>query len=424
MLSDSIDELSTTICFRKKVKAIRSAAYVNHWVHRYPGKLIPHIPRYFLEKETKENPRLVLDPFCGSGTVLVEAMLAGHNAVGIDINPLACFLSRVKTKRLDQKRLESLSNSILRKTSLPTNDIVQTHNFYGIDYWFSEDVKNKLCRIKKEIETISQSEYRDFFRLVFSSLIRKTSFADPRIPPACKSKRMRKKIENDWNPKVQALFEKTLNNAVKCHQEFLSLCVEDVNAEVINANSGKIPLSDESIDLVITSPPYINAQKYLRSTRNEILWLGLINEYERLRKMDKALVGTERVYKHEFSELIQPNILLGHKDADKLVLKIGKINWRLSLIVFKFFFRIKTVIEEMYRLLTSKAKAIIVIGNNTIGGIKVPTNKILVDMASKVGFKLERIFVDDIISRGLMTKRNKTANIINSEWVLVLHKGT
>lgn len=409
------------ICFRDACKEVPSAAYANHWIHRYPGKLIPHIPRYFLEKEIEEKSKRVLDPFCGSGTVLVEAMISGHNAVGIDINPLACFLSKVKTRKLDQGKLESHANDLISRISMANEDDIDIYDSFAIDYWFSRKVNRKLCTIKKEIESISEPYYRNFFFLVFSSIIRKASYADPSIAPACKSKRMREKIENGWNPSVYDEFKDAIKNALKCHGQFASLCSEDVDANIVEASSKRIPLSDDSIDLIITSPPYINAQKYLRSTRNEIVWLGLVNNYERLLEMDKELIGTERVYTHEYDE-IQRNISVEHGTADRVVKRIANLNWKLAVVVFKFFNGMRVVIGEMHRVLCKGSKAVLVIGNNTISGIKVPSSKILTDVAVHTGFKLSQVFVDDIVSRGLMTKRNKTANIINREWVIVLQK--
>lgn len=412
---------SVKISFRDACEQVRSAAYVNHWIHRYPGKLIPHIPRYFLERELKGKSKLVLDPFCGSGTVLVESMISGHNSIGMDISPLAQFISKVKTTRLEQERLEKHAKELVSKIYASDENEIDIPDFFAIDYWFSQEAQRKLSTIRKEIRGISQNNYRAFFYLVFSSIIRNSSFADPSIPPACKSKNMRKKIENGWEPKVYLEFENAIKEALKYQREFTLLCPEDVNTDIIMANTEEIPLSDDSVDLIITSPPYINAQKYLRSIRNETLWLRLVNSYETLLDMDRASIGTERVYKYEYDE-IQGNIFLGHKMADRLVKRIAGQNWKLALIVFKFFNRMRVVIREMHRVLREGFKAIIVVGNNTISGIKVPSSRIIADMAVDTGFKLNHIFVDDIISRGLMTRRNKTANIISTEWVIVLQK--
>lgn len=411
----------TSISFRKHVEEIRSASYANHWIHRYPGKLIPHIPRYFLKKEKTNKPMIVLDPFCGSGTVLVESMISGNNAIGVDINPLACFLSRVKTTKLDTEKLKFYSHTLLEKISAQKDEPL-VHDFYGINYWFSPEVKIQLGKIKNQIDTIEEPDYKDFFRLIFSSLVRKTSYADPRIPPACKSKRMRKKINNNWNPNVLRKFEESINNGLKYHSEFSSLCKDTVTSNVIFSSSENLPLSDESIDFIITSPPYVNAQKYIRSTRNEILWLGLAGENERLQEIDKALVGTERVYTKEHADFLNSRKSLENQVADNLVETIIEKNWKLGLVVLKFFSSMKIVLDEMYRVLAADSKAIIVIGNNTISGIKIPSHQILLDMAIENGFRLKEIYVDDIVSRGLMTRRNKTANIINREWVLVLKK--
>jgi DNA modification methylase len=408
-------------CFRDICDEVRSVAYANHWIHRYPGKLIPHIPRFFLESKLSDKNQLVLDPFCGSGTVLVEALISGNNAVGIDVNPLARFVSKVKTTKLEPETLKEYASDLLHRIHLSKENSMEIRHNPKLDYWFSEETQEKLYLIKREIEKIPQSDYCDFFRLVFSSIIRKTSYADPRIPPACKSKRMREKVQQGWVPKVFEEFEGATNQALKYHQDFWFFCSDNNEANIINANSEDIPISDCTVDLVITSPPYINAQKYMRSTKNEILWLGLIDNYEKLGEIDKSLIGTERVYRNEYNEM-QGNMSIGHRLADEVIAKIEQLDWRLALIVFNYFKKMKKVLGEIYRVLVPGHKVIIVIGNNTIAGQKVHSSKILMDLAIGQRLKLSKIYVDDIVNRGLMTKRNKTANMINREWVFLFEK--
>ncbi len=123
-------------------KEIPSTTYLTHGIHPYTAKLIPHIPRYFIEKYTEKN-EVILDPFCGSGTTLLEARLLERNAIGIDINPLAILLSKVKTTPLD---VEELKHTIqLCKENLKDGKGKIFVDFPNIDYWIWMMRKKKRC---------------------------------------------------------------------------------------------------------------------------------------------------------------------------------------------------------------------------------------------------------------------------------------
>ena len=93
----------------------------NHYIHKYTAKLIPSIPNYFIQKYSKIND-IILDPFCGSGTTLLEAKLLSRNAIGLDINPLATLISEVKCNPLDLNELSEAINSIKYRIKKNKND--------------------------------------------------------------------------------------------------------------------------------------------------------------------------------------------------------------------------------------------------------------------------------------------------------------
>ena len=96
-----------SVSFRGRDGAIGRRDFATHWIHWYPAKMFHRIPSVFLDTVDLSVPATILDPFCGSGTVLLEANLRGHQAIGIDINPMARLVSRVKTTPLDPNELES-----------------------------------------------------------------------------------------------------------------------------------------------------------------------------------------------------------------------------------------------------------------------------------------------------------------------------
>jgi len=93
-----------------------NVAYLTHTIHKYPSKFIPQIPRWAIRKYLGESSQsYVYDPMCGSGTTLLEALLHGHNSIGLDIDPLACLISRVKTTPINSKTLDKISLDIKKE---------------------------------------------------------------------------------------------------------------------------------------------------------------------------------------------------------------------------------------------------------------------------------------------------------------------
>lgn len=138
-----------------------------HSIHPYPAMMIPQVAGRLIDMYA--NPKaVVLDPFCGSGSVLLEAFMRGYDAYGIDINPLSLLISRVKTTPLNYKILQDKLEEILEKTYLVKNPNIP--NFFNIDYWFKPEVISKLTALKIAIDSIKERSIKDFFRVVLSKI--------------------------------------------------------------------------------------------------------------------------------------------------------------------------------------------------------------------------------------------------------------
>ncbi len=149
--------------------------YSNHGIHPYPAIMIPQIADKIIK--TYSSGETIYDPFCGSGTTLLEAKLSSRftKIIGSDINPLACLISKVKTTPIDTKVLKEEYIEVLNKSKQYKKEELKTPPVYNIDFWFKKDVIYKLNRIKKAIYEIEDSDVRDFFKIVFSSIIRSVS---------------------------------------------------------------------------------------------------------------------------------------------------------------------------------------------------------------------------------------------------------
>lgn len=401
--------------FRQVVKDIKSRDHYTQEIHSYPGKLIHHIPNYFILK-LSERGDIILDPFCGTGTVLVEARLNSRNSYGIEINPLSRLISRVKTTPLDTNSLENQGIELFQKYEKLDGNI-PAHNFPNIDFWFDPKRQYDLSKLLHLINYIECAKFKEFFQVCFSSIIRKVSYADPKISPAVKSKTRLEVIKRQGLPSVIKAFQEAVNLNIERIKKLSKKCDWNCFAEIKESDAREIKLENNSIDLVITSPPYINAQKYIRSTKLEIFWLGLLNEDE-IKKLDHDLVGTEKVFAESYNLMHNT----GYSLADQIISMIYNKDHRRAYIAYKFYVDMSKVFQEIFRVLKKGKYFVLIIGNNTIKGINVPNQEILAEIAVENGFTIKDVFVDYIKSYGLMTKRNKTANMIDKEWVIVFKK--
>jgi DNA modification methylase len=407
-------ETGNLVSFRELCPEITGTRYSTHVLHSYPAQLIPQIPYYFLHTICKnEKETTVLDPFCGAGTVLVEAMHNGQNSIGIDINPLAALIAKVRTTIICKEKLETSLEHLTSLFNELNEDETEEPTFENIDYWFDKKNKQALSKIKHCISEISNRDVSDFFKVIFSSIIKDVSKADPRIyVPVLPKEEYKVDTPDPW-----LLFTTRAKNGINAMMEFSDLVHDPkISCNVVCADIKNLDLTYDNVDLIITSPPYINAQKYVRSMRLEAYWLGY-DKNDQL-EINKETIGTERIFREYYSEFHKTGI----NQLDYLLKKVYAKDKTRAGIASKYFIEMRTVLEKLFAVLNSKGRFVLVVGSNTVTKNVINTNRFLLDMSKDIGFSVERIMIDKIISRGLMTRRNKTANIIDNEWVIQMRK--
>jgi len=431
--------------------AKRSDVYT-HFLHRYPAKLLPYIPIFFLSSSLVSSDDTILDPFAGTGTVGLESIThpaRPRNCQLIEFSPLARLISSAKTTPIDsavlRKRFASLSRLMREYDKEPT-----IPQFPGIDFWFRERAQRGLAKVRDCIETLDATvSEKDFFWACYSSIIRDMSRADPKVPPPVRlsAKKfpnaekgaVKRKLAQKQSFEAPTLFRKAVRRNIGRMQELwdvLSYTKSDKTVQVVGNDARNLtyapymgkgrldetqssPLAGSSVGMVITSPPYINAQKYARTTKFELWWLELIGESaEALANFDRQLIGTERVPYDEYVEVTP----VGNATADALLQRIFDIEPRRAGIVSKYFSDMRLALREIKRALRPEGYCILVVGNNAIFKQVIPSNHILAEIAQEEGFELKAMLVDEIRSRGLITKRHETAGMIADEWIILLQK--
>jgi hypothetical protein len=422
-----------------------------HYIHYYPGRIFPYIPLFVLSLSDFEGlTGPVLDPFAGSGTILLESVsnpFSKRTAIGVEKNPVGRLMCKVKSKPLDGQKIEELLYAICSRYKDEKKVTGEIGEFANRSLWFSDDAFNRLSRLKNAIRTLdSEQDYKDFFWLCYSSIVRKVSKANPYIPPPVVLKPERYKESEKRYKKLKAILAETKDpdilaifvEAVTKNKKKLAVLnnnVELKNGEVYSEviwddarqiKKGKLlecgrletesaeTIEQNSIGLVFTSPPYITAQKYIRTNRLELFCLGYSTS--EVASLEKGSIGTERV---SVSIKILP---LNVCTIDEEIAEIGKHSRQRAAQVFKYFKDMLDSLEEIKRVLRKNSYAIIVIGDNRVLNKRVETYRLLADAANKIGFEEIVVLKDTIRSRSMLTKRNGTGGIIKDEYLIILKK--
>ena len=298
---------------------VGSVTSSTHGFHKYPAKFIPQIPGWAIKRYLGEKMgKLVLDPFSGSGTTLVEAALSGNASVGIDIDPLSVLIAKVKTTPLNV----SLLNEILGwfKPSLKkTVKVTFEPECSTLEHWFPKQSIDDLAKIRTLIEKIpgkygeSQEvkDIYDFLIICFSSIVRKVSFADDESQKTYVSHTHVKKPEA-----VLPVFDGQLDYFVERITQY-SESKTLGNARVIQSSSSEPMaklLEGRKADLAVTSPPYIKAIDYIYNQMVELFWIGDLFEMDTQTKQNakkKNYVGNKQIPAKEYAGFIPQDNAFG-----------------------------------------------------------------------------------------------------------------
>ncbi len=406
------------LIFREQVTDRKRTDYLTHGLFPYPARFIPQIPRYFI-KEYMHNHHAVLDPFCGSGTTLVESRLLGYNSYGIELNPLGRLLTQVKTTPVDttvlSRALKGLPAYLADGSVRPT-----IPDFPNRDFWFPAEVQTQLGTLRAYIDTVRNEPVKRLLLVCLAGIVRRCSNADPRISKPVLTRRMREALPKRKTD-AYAIFQ---DRVIKVNERVVTLSNflehDQATATVIGEDARKIALPDESVHLVVTSPPFVNAQEYFRVTKFEIWWAGLA-DVAQVHDLERRMIGVERVTREEAGELH----LLGRKGLrriDHAIREVHKRDPTRAFVLYQYFSEIETVLKEVQRVLDRDGKFAITIGDNVIRKVPINTHELLIDLAEEVGFTTDRVAYDIIKTHALATKRNVTAGLMTREWAMVFSK--
>lgn len=244
-------------------------------IHPYPAKFIPEIPRQLIELYSPQKPALVLDPFCGSGTTLVEAISLGFDAVGIDVNPLACLISRVKTTPLPRGFCQTANQIVENARVRVAKREIQVPPIPRLDHWFNPNVQNALAALRHEINLVGIPSLKEALQVALSSIIVKVSNQESDTRYAAIEKDIAAKdVFQAFNLATSRMYQKMVpfwNTLDKCLGKKMGKAII-LNKDILSVKPEDLPFK---IGLVVTSPPYPNAYEYWLYHKYRMYWLDM-----------------------------------------------------------------------------------------------------------------------------------------------------
>ena len=345
-----------------------STRYLTHSYHPYSAKYIPQIPRYLISNLTNRND-LILDNFVGSGTTLVESKILGRRAIGVDINPLACLVAKVKITNIqesDLKRISAVCISIredilkLRASREYNNtstfnqgpELIYNNNHLmakipnpNILKWFNKNVIYELLTIKLKIDLLEENHIRDFLLVAFSSILRSASNANSGFGNLM----INKKPPNKGN--IFEKFNHAANKMAIKMEEFNQVTKNDSDIRIFNHDARNLKfLEDDTISFICSHPPYMASVPFAEYQKLSLWWLGFSQQ-----ELENKLIGGRRA-RNDTAE--------------------------------RFFQDIFLALTEMKRVLQKNKYCCIVIGNPVYNNREWHLNEMIKKNASDVGLTL------------------------------------
>lgn len=348
--------------------------YLTHKFHSYPARFIPHIPLTFIKLLTKEKVTIV-DPFCGCGTTLVEAFLNNRYSIGNDFNPLATLICKVKTTLIDENELAYLnerlacmkSNSGLDNSKI--DERLRNMPNRKISKLFDRTTISNLEIIREALLEIKEDGFNDLYdlgRVALSSTI--WSLVE------------HGKID------VKDSFLRKVNHMENELKKTANIVKKIPEVTIINGDARELAVESESADLIITSPPYVNALDYYRVHMYNMFWLDM--DFDAFKRHE---IGAHSRF----------------------------INNRFRLLSEYLGDMLRSMIE-MNRILKQDKLCVIVVGNSSLEYELIESYKFFAEMSKKIGFKPIKTIFRNIDK----TKKYTSADIgkIDDEYILILQK--
>ncbi|MBF8304244.1 MAG: hypothetical protein HW399_619 [Dehalococcoidia bacterium] len=371
-----------------------------HVIHTYVAAMIPALARKLIDTYVPTRGS-VIDPFCGGGAVLVEAVRAGREAVGRDINNLAVLVSKAKTTYINGESISKTGASVLDQAK-GYNGLPLCFESQYVEFWFKDYMLLPLTALKVSIDTIESPDLRTLFRVLFSTTVRNVSLT---YRNEVRLRRMSPEEQEKFNPDVFAEFAVQ----VKLAAQRVPQLPLTARANVEKEDSRHLRLSNEALDAVICSPPYgdeRNGVNYTQFTKNMLYWLGYsLQELKDSKGLSLGWGKAKRVVPQSTTllnalEAMQDNPIAVHEAV-------------------AFYADYYEALSQLVRVV--RQRVIIVIGSRVLHRTVLNNAQITVELMDSMGIPLEVAHFRRLPSKRLPKMREFGA-AIDQEAILVFKK--
>ena len=392
------------VFFRRLVSSIPSTTYATHGLYMYPAKFIPHVVRFALEKYSVEGD-WVFDPFAGYGTVAIEASLTGRNFIVWDLNPMLSLLVKASLYR-DRVSLEDLYVDFDYAT-------IYMPEWSNLDYWHPREFLEPLSKAWGYYHHAVSGKLKPLIAIPLLKVTRRFSYSDERIAKLYRSRRAREKVaellQRNYRDLMRRMYLSEARRLVSKIRDFQSRSpriVEGVVEAGVDSLSKRL---GRRVKLLVTSPPYLQAQEYIRSFKLELFWLGYSEEEIR------SLARREIPYREPPEVRVESR---SYWEYRRRIEKLG--NHKLLRIYDSYFKSLVLFLNNNHRMIDRMA---IFVGPVKIRGTRIPIDRILREHLESLGWRHVETLVDTIVSRrlfktkvnpatGLMDERTPTEHLI------------
>lgn len=375
-----------------------------------------------IKKYNLKKGHIVLDPFCGSGTTLVSSNFFGLDAIGIDTNPLMCVVSDVKTTwNINIEKLKRIFKETAKKfIKLATN--IEKYKFKNnflndmpkkeLNQWMSSRMQKEVALMKDLINEIKDKKIKKLFLVMLGKSAFNASYV-----ALCPGTTFYPYVKKE--PFFDIFCKKLIQayNDLKLIYKFDSYGKTKIFSKSATEVSNII--EKNSIDFIITSPPYPNDLEYTRQTRLELYLLGFVKNMNDIQKLKRTMIkgSTKLIYKEDNWSVHIKKFKTIQKVANKIGMALFDKNWGFDYprMIREYFGSMYICLKEFYKIMKKGSYNLQVVGDQTYKNIVIPVGKIFVEMGKDIGYSDAHIEL-------LRTRRSTTHDIPLPEEIVVLKK--
>lgn len=377
-----------------------------HGYHRYPAKFIPQLVERLIDTYISNGSAHVNDPFMGCGTTVVTAISRGFQASGTDINKVAHLVTQAKASPIQPDYLDKKVKQFLSRicplgegqrffvTSRVCPQIPDKH-LERIDYWFTEETRDEMGKILTVILDETDQAVQSFLLVAFSHVLKTCSIWSQASTKPTRDLKKRPTLPYD-------AIKRHLTKMLKGNAHFYAVVPSHVRdqldsylkVQVGSAETQSVP--DDSVDLIVSSSPYVTSYEYADLHQLSTIWLDLADD---LKEYRKQFIGTS--YKHYDDKPLRSQI------ASDIVCQMVPESRKKAKEIEAFFIDMQEVFNENFRILKPGGRCCYVIGNTRLKGVDILNAEAFAESLQYSGFKLDRLIKREIPLKILPQKRDE-----------------